>query len=187
MKCFHNYSKNQPYFLPNFKNGLLLPWHFAKSQLNLLGQIGEGSKEYVAGLLGSLMGTFGTAALIPVYVFLLLLYKRLLLNFFNEIFESSLAEKIANIQVQVQSAIQSYLVGLMIEMIIVAIMNSVALLILGVESAILLGVIGAILNVIPYIGGLVAILLPVIIAFVTEDSYHHTHLGGGCIYVGTID
>jgi len=45
------------------------------------------------------------------------------------------------------------------------------LLILGVEYAILLGVIGAILNVLPYIGGIVAIALPIIIATITKDGF----------------
>jgi predicted PurR-regulated permease PerM len=47
---------------------------------------------------------------------------------------------------------------------------------LGVKYAILIGVIGAILNVIPYIGGILAIALPVLIATVTKDGYN-TQLG----------
>src|SRR6185369_3265784 len=66
-----------------------------------------------------------------------------------------------------KSLIQSYLSGLMIEMVIVAILNSIGLLIIGVDYAIVFGVIGAILNLIPYIGGIVAISLPMLMAFVT--------------------
>jgi predicted PurR-regulated permease PerM len=36
----------------------------------------------------------------------------------------------------------------------------------------LLGVLGAILNVIPYLGGIVSVALPVIIATITEDGFH---------------
>lgn len=42
---------------------------------------------------------------------------------------------------------------------------------LGVPYAILIGVIGAILNLIPYIGGIVAILLPILMATVAMDGY----------------
>jgi predicted PurR-regulated permease PerM len=49
-------------------------------------------------------------------------------------------------------------------------MNSVALLILGIDYAILLGIVGALLNLIPYIGGLVAVALPMIIAVVTKST-----------------
>jgi AI-2 transport protein TqsA len=45
------------------------------------------------------------------------------------------------------------------------------LLLLGVQYAILLGVIGALLNMLPYIGGIVAIALPIIIATVTKDGF----------------
>ena len=37
--------------------------------------------------------------------------------------------------------------------------------------ALLLGVLGALLNFIPYIGGLMAIALPMLMAFVTKDGY----------------
>ena len=54
---------------------------------------------------------------------------------------------------------------------IVATLNSAALLLLGIQNAILIGVIGAILNLLPYIGGLIAIALPVLMATVTKDGY----------------
>jgi predicted PurR-regulated permease PerM len=49
-------------------------------------------------------------------------------------------------------------------------MNSVGLLMLGIDYAILLGIIGAMLNVIPYIGGIVAVALPMMIAIATKSS-----------------
>ncbi|MGB3017745.1 MAG: AI-2E family transporter, partial [Ignavibacteria bacterium] len=49
-------------------------------------------------------------------------------------------------------------------------LNSVGLLILGIEYAILLGIIGALLNIIPYIGGVVSTALPMLVAIVTQDS-----------------
>jgi predicted PurR-regulated permease PerM len=72
---------------------------------------------------------------------------------------------------QTKGAIQSYTFGLLLEALIVATLNSVVLLILGVDYAILLGVLGAILNVLPFIGGILAVLLPVIIATVTKDGF----------------
>ena len=48
--------------------------------------------------------------------------------------------------------------------------RSIALLILGVPYAILLGVLGAILNVVPFIGGVLAALLPMVIALITKDG-----------------
>src|SRR5674476_1533157 len=51
-----------------------------------------------------------------------------------------------------------------------AIMNIAALLILGIEYAIILGIIAALLNVIPYIGGIVAVALPMMVALVTKST-----------------
>jgi predicted PurR-regulated permease PerM len=79
--------------------------------------------------------------------------------------------QVADVLQQTKSAIQSYMIGLLIEALIVAILNSTALLILGVKYAILLGVIGALLNMLPYIGGIIASALPVLMATVTKEGY----------------
>jgi predicted PurR-regulated permease PerM len=71
---------------------------------------------------------------------------------------------------QTKTLIQVYLKGLVVEGIMVGILNSVALLILGIDYAILLGILGALLNVIPYIGGIVAVALPMMIALATKSS-----------------
>jgi predicted PurR-regulated permease PerM len=113
---------------------------------------------------------------LPVYIFLLLLYKTLILNFLYEVFAEENSKKVADILNQTKTAIQSYMVGILIEAAIVATLNSIALLILGVPYAILLGVIGAILNMLPYIGGIIAIALPVLMATVTKEGFS-TQLG----------
>ena len=130
----------------------------------------NGSKAYIGKTLNTVFGVLSFFVLIPLYVFLLLFYKPLILNFVFEVFEEDHSEQVQEILQETKGAVQSYIVGLMIETSIVAVLNSGALLILGVRYAILLGVIGAILNLIPYIGGIIAIALPVLMAIVTEDS-----------------
>ena len=129
------------------------------------------SKAFVGSAVGGLLGTLGLIFLVPIYVFLLLLYKKLILNFFHEVFAEENSEKVSDVLTETKSAIQSYMVGLLLEALVVAIMNTAALLILGVEYAILLGVLGALLNMLPYIGGIIAIALPVLIATVTKDGF----------------
>lgn len=132
------------------------------------------------GLVGTTVSTvFGTIAfllLLPVYIFLFMFYKPLMLNFLFEVFDEKNSKNLRDILNETKTAVQSYMVGLLIEALIVAIMNSIALSILGVKYAILLGVIGALLNMIPFIGGLIAIVLTVVIATITQDGYH-TQLG----------
>jgi predicted PurR-regulated permease PerM len=141
-----------------------------QKQMSMAKDAVSGGKAYVGQTLNTLMGLLSFLVLIPLYVFLLLFYKPLILNFIFEVFEEDNTDQVAEILQETKGAVQSYIVGLMIETSIVAVLNSTALLILGVKYAILLGVIGAILNLIPYLGGIIAISLPVLMSLITGDS-----------------
>lgn len=140
-------------------------------QVQLLNDAADNSKAVVGKTVGTALGTLAVIFFLPVYTFLLLFYKTLILNFLYEVFSEENTKQVGDILTQTKTAIQSYMVGLLLEALIVAILNSVALLILGVDYAILIGVIGALLNMIPYLGGIVAIALPVLMATVTKDGY----------------
>lgn len=118
-----------------------------------------------AGTLGVITGPLGTLALVPIYVFLLLYYRSLLLHFVVVLFAENHTERVREVLSGIKVVIQSYVVGLLIETACVAALNSIGLLVLGVQYAVLLGVIAAILNLIPYIGGLVATVLAVFATF----------------------
>ena len=108
--------------------------------------------------------------LVPVYVFFILYYQPLLFEFIHRLFVNDNQQEVKEITTQTKTLIQRYLIGLIIEAIMVAVLNSVALLALGINYAILLGIIGALLNVIPYIGGIVAVALPMMVALATKDT-----------------
>lgn len=108
--------------------------------------------------------------LIPVYVFLILFYKGFLLEFVKKLFRKEHQVSVTEVLTGTKTIIQSYVVGLFFELVIMSVLNSVGLLLLGIQYAIILGVIGALLNIIPYLGGIIAIALPMIIAYVTKDS-----------------
>lgn len=108
--------------------------------------------------------------LIPVYTYLFLYYQNLFLAFIEQVSDKKNQKTIKEVMTEGNKMIQSYLIGLVLEVIIMAILNSAGLLILGIEYAILLGIIGALLNVIPYIGGVVSTALPMLVAIVTQDS-----------------
>ena len=140
-----------------------------------------------SGLVGGTLSAFTRlllgAVLVPVYIFLLFLYQRRLMNFLIAVFSARRSDdKVTTVLRESKTAIQSYMVGLLIEGTIVAVLNVTALLLLGIPYALLLGVIGALVNFIPYIGGLTAILLPVLMAFVTKDSLAYP-LGVVAVYV----
>lgn len=126
-----------------------------------------------AAVIGSTLSTVGSLLavvfLVPVYIFMILFYKPLLLDFIGQLFRRDKHLAVVEVLNETKALIQSYLIGLILEVVIVAVMNSTALLIIGVEYAILLGIIGALLNIIPYIGGLVAISLPALVALATQS------------------
>jgi predicted PurR-regulated permease PerM len=120
--------------------------------------------------LGIITGPIGTLLLLPIYIFLLLYYRAMLIQFIIRSFTSEHTERVREVLGEIRSVIQSYVVGLVTETACVAILNSVGLLVLGVQYAVLMGVIAAILNLIPYIGGLVATGLAVAVTFVNHPD-----------------
>lgn len=143
------------------------------------------------GMIGNTVSTLSTMLvnllLLPVYIFLFLFYKPLLLNFTAQVFADDKHKTVAEVLFNTKSLIQNYLVGLLIEMVIVATMNSVALLLIGIDYAIMLGVIGSILNLIPYIGGVVAISLPMIMALITDTPVDAFWVLGAYLLIQLID
>ena len=141
-----------------------------------------GIKPLLGQLLGTMAGTMGTVFLLPVYTFLMLYYKDLILNFLYEIFREEQEEEVSTVLQKVRGAIQSYMYGLLIEALIVASLNTIALFVLGVQYAVLMGVLGALLNVLPFFGGILAAALPIMVATITKEGYS-TQIGIAISYI----
>jgi predicted PurR-regulated permease PerM len=112
---------------------------------------------------------FFTVMIIFITTFLLLLYRGLIVLFFTRIFADEYTPRIQEIFTKVRFVIRSYIVGLFIEMVIIAVAYCSVLFILGVKYALLLGVIGAILNIIPYLGIFMACVLSALITLTTNS------------------
>lgn len=119
-------------------------------------------------------GTLVVLILIPVYVFMILYYQPLLLEFVQQLFGKENITRVNEIMNSIKIIIQRYMIALLFEAIIVAALNSLGLLLLGIQYAVVIGIIGALLNVIPYLGGIVAVALPMMVAFVTKESLSYT-------------
>ena len=137
-----------------------------KAQAELL----NSSTGAIGQTLSSLSTILVALFLVPTYVFLILFYEPLLLDFVHKVFQKSHQGEVHEVVSQTKTLIQRYLVGILIEATIIAILQSVTLFIFGIEYAILLGILGALLNMVPYIGGFVAVSLPMIVALVTKSN-----------------
>lgn len=105
---------------------------------------------------------------VPIYIFLILLYKEKFLRFLAKLLNDS-NEARARI-FEVKKVVQGYVSGLFIVILILATLNTVGLYALGIKYALFFGVFSAILTVIPYIGNFIGGLLPVLVALVTKDT-----------------
>ena len=142
-----------------------------KKQNEYISEAETGMKPVLATAMGTVLGGIEMAILLPVYTFLFLYYKNLILNFLFELFAKSGEKEVGVVLTQTKGAIQNYMFGLILEALIVATLNTIALLILGIPYAVLLGVVGALLNILPFIGGILAVLFPILVATITRDGF----------------
>jgi predicted PurR-regulated permease PerM len=121
-------------------------------------------KEIVGTTLTSFADIFLNATLVPIYTFLFLYYQNHFVNFLTKIVSPVNHKKLRAVLDEIKIAVQSYIIGLLFEMIAVSVLTSIGLYIIGVQYFILLGIITGILNLVPYIGILVAAVLSILIS-----------------------
>ena len=136
----------------------------------------EDGKSMISNTLNSFTGTLLNMILVPFYTFLILLNRNLFIVFVLKFFRDQPENKIQEILVKIKNSVQSFLMGTLIEMMIVSGLTSVGLMIIGMKYALLLGVITGVLNLIPYIGIMVAALLT-IVATLTNSAEFSLILG----------
>jgi len=102
-----------------------------------------------------------------IYTFFFLLYRSLIMRFLVSVFLEENKSLVHDIIEQVQYIIRKYIIGLLIQMGVIALAVSLTFWALGIKYAFLLGLITGILNIIPYIGIFIAIVLSTLITFAT--------------------
>lgn len=113
-----------------------------------------------AGSVGNLLLFFG---LFPIYTFLILYYKNILRRFLLMWFRKDEGGQVNETLKSIESIIQSYIVGLMIQFTYMTILLGGTLLLFGINYAFLIAVIFAILNLIPYVGAIIGNIIGVLL------------------------
>lgn len=149
--------------------------HFStERQLQLINDQSNKLLNYAGGLLSgaaaSLTSIFIFVGLLPLYIFLMLFYKNLLLRFVFLWFPQSAHTKVEEAMRETQTIIKSYLVGLLIQITYITIILGGLLFLFGIKHAILIGVIFAILNLIPYIGALIGNIIGVLLTLTASEE-----------------
>ncbi len=108
--------------------------------------------------------------LLPIFIFFMLYYKEMYQTFLKKSFATSQNTKIDDVIVRVKKVTQNYLVGLFIVMTIMAILNTIGLLIVGLEYALFWGIFASVLAVVPFIGAILGSVPPILFALIIQDS-----------------
>lgn len=108
--------------------------------------------------------------LIPIISALILYYRRQLVKALHNLFPVSEKDKISEILRATVHTYFSFIKGMLLVYLIVGILNSIGLAIIGIPNPILFGFIASILTFIPYVGILIASLLPIAISWITFNS-----------------
>ncbi|RYD75489.1 MAG: AI-2E family transporter, partial [Sphingobacteriales bacterium] len=130
----------------------------------------ENSGSFISSTLAATTNALAIIGLLPIYIFFLLFYKDKFKQFMFKVSDDDKHYMIENMLEQIKDVVQSYLSGVLIVIGILAILNTLALTAWGIKYAIFLGVLAAILNILPYIGILIGNIIAASVAFLTTDS-----------------
>jgi predicted PurR-regulated permease PerM len=103
---------------------------------------------------------------VPIYIFLFLLYREK----FREFFLAFNPDGEFKWKKDVDGVVRGYISGLSIVVLIAGTLNSIGLLLLGIEHAIFFGFLSGALTLIPYVGITIGATLPALLALITKDS-----------------
>jgi predicted PurR-regulated permease PerM len=144
-----------------------------------------------SGVVGETFGAISSLMLFYVFIlvfsFLILLYRKLLLHFVEWVFTDRYEAVVHDIVENIQSILRQYILGLLLEMFVVACLACTAFWIIGIKYAVLLGLIVALFNLIPYIGIFTALLLSALITFATGSIEKATYVAASVLAIHAID
>lgn len=126
--------------------------------------------EYAQGALSVAAGIFNFFVSIIVSAYLLLErgeILKFLRKLSNAIFEENVCKNVAKYFHNTNEIFLKFLASQLLDAIVVGILTSVAMKILGVKYAVVLGILIGIFNMIPYFGAIVAVIISAIITFIT--------------------
>jgi predicted PurR-regulated permease PerM len=149
-------------FVPHLEKGELygqLKTWLSSSSGALVTQTFRSTTTVLTGLLAAI-----------VFTFLLLIYRGGFKNALLEAYPEDEREKAYRMIVSVQQVGQKYLVGIILIVIILGLINSIGLLIIGIDNPFLFGYLASVLAIIPYVGTTLGAAIPVLYALMAYDS-----------------
>jgi len=137
-----------------------------KNQIN---NLLEAQENFFGHIFNATTATMVALGVQPVYIFFLLYYRNHFKQFIFQITKPKDHPTLKKIIVEISSVTKNYVSGIFIVVLILCFVNSIGLMIVGLEYALLLGVISAFFNFIPYFGTLIGGAIPLLYALVSPN------------------
>ena len=132
------------------------------------------AKKSASGFLGSTIsttaGVLSVVSLVPIYIFCFLYYRDHMRQFMFRFVAPDKRTAVLHTMDSIQTVVQAYISGLLTVIVIVAVLNAIGLLLLGVKFAVFFAIFASVLAVIPFIGILVGATIPALITLVETGS-----------------
>lgn len=150
------------------ESGISVPDHFDKS---FISEWIQKHNDFIINVISGIGLNLWNIILIMFYLFFILHYRDLVIHFYINKFKNheriELAKDRFNKSLEL---IRSYIYGLMMLTLISAVMNYMVFLIFGLDFAIFFAVFLALLNLIPYIGNPVGLVVIMFFAIISYDT-----------------
>ena len=140
-------------------------------QNKLLGEFMRNVSVYLGDILLSTTSAISTLVQIPIYIFLFLIYRNKFRDFFLSLVPG---DEEFGWRKDIERVVQGYISGLTLVTLIIASLNCIGLLALGIDHAIFFGILSGVLTIIPYVGIIIGALFPILMALITKDSIWYT-------------
>jgi predicted PurR-regulated permease PerM len=131
----------------------------------------KSGSQFLGATIGGTSNFLMSIALLPLYIFLMLMYRDFLKTFVFKWLKDTSKHKIVTTINKVKSVVRGYITGLVLVILIIGTLNSTALYFIGIDHALFFGFFAAFLAIIPYIGVALGSALPILVALITQDSY----------------
>ncbi|SHM14067.1 AI-2E family transporter [Hymenobacter psychrotolerans] len=125
---------------------------------------------YLGTTLNTTTAVLSNLAQVLIYIFCLLLYRDHLRQFMFRFVAPDKRTAVLHTVDSIQTVVQAYISGLFKVIVIVAVLNGIGLLALGVKFAIFFAIFASVLAIIPYIGIMIGATVPAIITLVETGS-----------------
>jgi predicted PurR-regulated permease PerM len=132
--------------------------------------------------LGLLGASLSSITLMFVYLFFFLYYRNLFVQFITVSYSGEQLQQVKDFALRSSKIASGYIRGTVVLTLLMAGLSLIVFWIFGVRQALFLAAFVAVLNIIPYVGNLIAFVVVFFITYITKDSLG-TALGVlGCLY-----